>query len=176
MDNSQESDDTKDDATNAPMEPTLQKPEPTEVEKLQQLAEEYLNGWKRAKADYLNLKKETEQKLEQSMQFAHAGIVIELLPIADHFKLALAHMPEDEKKKDWVKGVQHIHKEFKDLLMKFGIEEVKSVGEKFDPELHEAISREKVEGKESGTILKELAPGYKLFDRVLQHAKVHVAE
>lgn len=152
-------------------------PQPsTEIEKLQTLSEEYLDGWKRAKADYLNLKKETEKKLEQSMQFAHAGIVIELLPIADHFKLAIDHIPEEEKQKDWVKGVQHINKEFKELLKKFGIEEVKSVGEKFDPELHEAVSREKVEGAVAGTILKELTPGYKLFDRVLQHAKVHVAE
>lgn len=147
-----------------------------EIGKLKSLTEEYLNGWKRAKADYLNLKKDMEKQLAQSSQFAAAATILELLPIADHFKLALDHIPEDEKQKEWVKGILHIHKEFNDMLKRFGIEMIETEGKEFNPELHEAVSREKKEGVKPHTILKELTPGYKLFDKVLQHAKVHVAE
>lgn len=148
----------------------------TEVEKLKNLSEEYLNGWKRAKADYLNLKKDTEKQMAQNAQFAAAATILELLPIADHFKLAMDHIPESEKSKEWVKGITHIEKEFKDMLKKFGIETIETEGKEFNPELHEAVSREKKEGIAPNMIIKELTPGYKLFDKVLQHAKVHVAE
>lgn len=148
----------------------------SEVEKLKNLTDEYLNGWKRAKADYLNLKKDMEKQLSQSAQFAAAATILELLPIADHFKLAMDHIPQEEKQKEWVKGIVHINKEFYDMLKKFGIETIETVGKEFNPELHEAVSREKKEGVKPHTILKELTPGYKLFDKVLQHAKVHVAE
>ena len=57
-----------------------------------------------------------------------------------------------------------------------GIEEIKTVGEKFNPELHHAVSKEKVEGKESGTILEEVGAGYKMHDKVIEPAKVKVAE
>jgi len=148
----------------------------TEIQKWQSRAEEYLEGWKRAKADYLNLKKETDKKLEESMQFANAALILQMLPINDHFKLAMEHIPDGEKEKDWVKGIIHIRKEFQDLLKQFGIEEIKTQGEVFNPELHEAVSKEKAEGVESGKIIKEAQPGYKLFNKVLQHARVVVAE
>ncbi|MFA5030321.1 MAG: nucleotide exchange factor GrpE [Patescibacteria group bacterium] len=151
-------------------------PEENESQKWQSRAEEYLDGWKRAKADYLNLKKETEKKLEESMQYANAALILQMLPINDHFKLAMEHIPEAEKENTWVKGIIHIRKEFQDLLKQFGIEEIKTIGETFDPEFHEAVSKEKAEGIESGKIIKEAQPGYKLFNKVLQHARVVVAE
>lgn len=148
----------------------------TDIEKWKKHAEENLDGWKRAKADYINLKKETDKKLQETIQYANAAILLDMLPVNDHFKLAMQHIPKEEREKDWVKGIEHIHKEFLELLNRMGIEEIKTEGEIFDPELHEAIGREKKDGAKPGTILKEAAPGYKLFNKVLQHAKVHVAE
>lgn len=148
----------------------------TKQDKWQERAEEYLNGWKRAKADYINLKKETDKKLTESVQYANAALIIQMLPVNDHFKLAMDHIPDEEKEKDWVKGIIHIRKEFQDLLQQFGIEEIPTVGENFNPELHEAVTKEKAEGVESDKIIKEVQPGYKLFNKVLQHAKVVVAE
>ncbi|PIS41194.1 MAG: nucleotide exchange factor GrpE [Candidatus Kerfeldbacteria bacterium CG08_land_8_20_14_0_20_42_7] len=145
-------------------------------DKWQERAEEYLNGWKRAKADYINLKKETDKKLMESAQYANAALIIQMLPVNDHFKLAMEHIPEAEKEKDWVKGIIHIRKEFQDLLRQFGIEEIPTIGKNFDPELHEAVTKEKADGVTTDQIIKEVQPGYKLFNKVLQHAKVVVAE
>lgn len=148
----------------------------TELEMVKDKMEEYLNGWKRAKADYSNLKKEFEKKEKDIVQFANATLILEIMPIYDNFKLAWKHIPEEHKKgDDWLKGIEAIKKQFTDLLKKLGLEEIPTEGEKFDPELHEAVAKEKVEGKESGIILEEIKSGYKLYDRVLEPAKVKVS-
>jgi molecular chaperone GrpE len=72
----------------------------SELELAQKKEQEHLDGWKRAKADYLNLKKETEKRQIEIIQFANAALVAELLPIFDHFKLALQHTPQEQKKAD----------------------------------------------------------------------------
>ncbi|MDD5039883.1 MAG: nucleotide exchange factor GrpE [Patescibacteria group bacterium] len=149
----------------------------TELQKTQQRMEEYLDGWKRAKADYLNLKKESEKREKEIVQFANAGLILELMPIYDNFKLAWQHIPEEHRKNDtWLKGIEHIKRQFADLLKNLGIEEIKTVGEKFDPEFHDAVAKEKREGAVPGTIIEEVKGGYKLYDKVLEHAKVKVAE
>ena len=100
-----------------------------------------------------------------------------LLPIYDNFKLAWQHIPEEHRANDeWLKGIEHIKNQFKGLLKTMNIEEILTVGEKFDPELHEAVAKEKADGKESGTVIAEIKGGYKLYDKVLEHAKVKVAE
>jgi molecular chaperone GrpE len=146
------------------------------ITELEKKLSEYLDGWKRAKADYLNLKRETDKKVQETIQFANAALIIELLPINDHFKLAIAHIPKEELGKEWIKGLFAINKELKDMLSRFGIEEIETVGKEFNPELHEAVTKEKAEGVKPHHIIKELQPGYKLFGKVLQHAKVSVAE
>lgn len=148
-----------------------------ELELAKQKMDEYLNGWKRAKADYINQKKEFEKREKELIQFANAGLILEMMPIYDNFKLAWKHIPEEHRKNDeWLKGIEHIKNQFQGLLKSLGIEEIKTVGEKFDPELHEAVSKEKREGTASGTVIEEVKSGYKLFDKVLEHAKVKVAE
>ena len=148
----------------------------TDLTLAQKKMEEYMNGWKRAKADYINLKKETDKKYQELVQFANAGLILEMLPIYDNFKRAWEHIPSDHKKKDeWLKGIEQIKKQFTDLLKNMGIEEIKTVGEKFDPELHEAVAKVKTEGKKSGLIIAEVKSGYKLYDKVLDHAKVKVS-
>lgn len=148
-----------------------------ELQKAKEKMEEYLNGWKRAKADYSNQKKEFEKKEKEIVQFANATLILEIMPIYDNFKLAWKHIPEDHKKNDdWLKGIEAIKKQFAELLKKLGMEEIQTEGKQFDPELHEAVAKEKVAGQESGTILEEVKSGYKLYDRVLEPAKVKVAE
>lgn len=160
----------------------------SELETAEKKMAEYLDGWKRAKADYLNLKKETDQRYQELIKFANAGLILELLPVLDNFKLAVLHIPESEKNADWVIGIMHIKKQFQDILKTLGIEEIKTVGEKFNPELHEAVGREEnlaeggegkdgEEGKEeqSGDIIvKELRAGYMLNGKIIQAAKVIV--
>ena len=85
----------------------------TELEELKKKTEDYLSGWKRAKADYLNFKKDTEKQHLELLHFANVALIIQFLPIFDHFKLALSHIPEEEKGAEWVKGFFHIQKHCK---------------------------------------------------------------
>ncbi|MCH7492923.1 nucleotide exchange factor GrpE [Patescibacteria group bacterium] len=143
----------------------------------QKKMEEYMNGWKRAKADYINLKKETDKKHQELIQFANAGLILEMLPIHDNFKRAWEHVPDNYKKgEEWLKGIEQIKKQFTELLKNMGIEEIRTVGEKFNPEVHEAVAKEKSEDIKSGRVIEEVKTGYKLYDKVLDHAKVKVAE
>ncbi len=147
-----------------------------EMEVLKTKMEEYLNGWKRAKADYLNLKNETEKQLKDTVMFANASLIFELLPVMDNFDRAVDHMPKVEKETDWAKGVIQIQKQLEDILKLEGVEKIKTVGEKFNPEFHEAITMEEKNGEESGVISEEVEAGYKLNDKVLRPAKVKVAK
>jgi len=147
-----------------------------ELAKEQAHAAELLSGWQRAKADYLNLKKEQEKLAQETFGWANAAFMAEILPVYNHFKLALAHISEEQKKEGWVEGIILIQKQFADFLNKYGIKEIKTVGEKFDPNLHEAVSHEEKSGFESDQIFEETSPGYMLEDKVLMPAKVKVAK
>ena len=145
-----------------------------EVEKLQAKCDEYLNGWKRAQADYQNLQKDTEKRMGEFRKYACEDMLQQILPLVDYFKHAFAAIPEDEKDSDWLTGIKHIQ----DYLYKFlednGIEMIKTVGEKFDPELHEAVKEE--EGDKDNIILKETQSGFKLNGKVLVPAKVIISK
>ncbi len=147
-----------------------------QLELAQRKEQEHLDGWKRAKADYLNFKKDTEKRQVEIIQFANAALIAELLPIFDHFKLALQHVPKDQKDTDWVVGFFHIKKQFEDFLKQLGIKEIKTVGEKFNPEFHEAVSHEEKEGFETNVIFEEVKAGYTLHGKVIHPAKVKVTK
>lgn len=146
-----------------------------EVKRLTKQNEDYLNGWKRAKADYINFKKESEQRQMEIVQFANADLVLQLFPLVDQFKKAFAHLPKDLEKNDWVKGMKHIQDNLNNFLKERGIEQIKTVGEKFDPEWHEAVERVKSKEKEE-IVVEEVCVGFKMHDKVIQPAKVKVAE
>jgi molecular chaperone GrpE len=135
-----------------------------------------LAGWQRAQADYANLKKETESKLANIVEFANAAFMAETLPVYSHFKLAMSHVPENQKDQDWVRGIMQIQKQFQDFFKKYQITEIKTVGEKFDHNVHEATVHEAADGFESDVVFAEVQPGYLLRDKVLIPAKVKVAK
>lgn len=148
----------------------------TDLEKLQQLNQEYLDGWKRAKADYLNLKRDAEKEKMEIVQFANAGLLLELLPILDNLKTAMKHVPENMSKEAWVQGFDHILRQFRDMLKTMGVEEIPTVGKTFNPELHEAVGKQKTDDKPPDTIIAEQTGGYTIQGRVIRHAKVTIAE
>jgi molecular chaperone GrpE len=152
-----------------------------QIAELRAQADEYLAGWQRAKADYINFKKETEGKQKMLFEFANAALLMEILPIYDNFKKALLAMNNEQftinnELKAWGEGIKQIKKQFEDLLKDYGIEAIKTVGEKFNPEFHEAISREKKEGVAADMIISEASAGYLMKGKVLVPAKVIVAE
>ncbi len=129
-----------------------------EMSKVKAQAEEYLNNWKRERADFLNYKKEEARRLEEFVRYANEDLVLELIDILDNLELGLKHEPTDLLKK--------LGKDFEELLRKYGVEKIKTEGESFDPVLHEAV-----EGAE-GTKLEELRPGYTLHGKVVRPARV----
>lgn len=147
-----------------------------ELARARQQAQEYLAGWQRAKADYLNLQKETEKRRQETVEFANALFMSEVLPVYNHFKLALKHLPPESQGADWLVGLEQIHKQFQEFLKKYNISEIPTVGEKFDHNLHEAVAHEEREGFEPDQIFEEVQPGYLLGDKVLAPAKVKVAK
>jgi len=139
-------------------------------------AQEHLAGWQRARADYSNLKKEQEKRLQDLVEFQNAATLAELLPVYSHFKLALSHIPEASQKEAWVVGIKQIQKLFQDFFRKYSVEDIKTVGEKFDPNFHEALTHEDQESYESDVIFEEVQPGYLVDGKVLLPAKVKVAK
>lgn len=154
------------------------KPKDEDLKKYVELegkCQEYLNGWKRAKADYENLKKETEKRSGELTEFVQAGMLLDILTIYDHYKLALSYIPKEQEQLDWVQGFLHIKKNFQDFFKQFDIEEIRTVGQEFNPEFHEAVSQEESD-KPDGQIVKEVNPGYTMKDKVIRVAKVIVAK
>lgn len=138
-------------------------------------AEEYLDGWKRCLADFDNYKKQQAKFLEELRFYATEDLVRDLVPILDSFELALKSVPEGDSSREWKKGIIYIQGQLEEILKARGLERISAFGEKFNPEVHEAI--ESVESdKESGSILEELQPGYTMRGKVVRPARVRVAK
>lgn len=138
-------------------------------------AQEYLDGWKRAKADYINLKRESEKHIQEIASFAQVQLIFQMLPLFSHFEKALEHIPQEQKDRDWAKGLFQIHKQWTKILESIGLQRIETVGKKFQPEYHEAISHEKKEGFESDMIFEEAEAGYSFRGKTIKAAKVKVA-
>lgn len=162
-------------------------------------SQEYLNNWKRALADYDNLKKETAKEREEMGKFAMGMAAMSFLEVFENYKKAMGHQPDLDMTKEikeikeiteiedkvlpklkevgqWLEGVGHIKNQFADVLKQMGVEEIKTVGEKFNPAFHEAVGEEKIEGKEAGMIVREVEGGYKMGERTVKAAKVIVSK
>ncbi|MFA5754828.1 MAG: nucleotide exchange factor GrpE [Candidatus Paceibacterota bacterium] len=144
----------------------------SEIEKLLKDKEEYFSGWQREKADFLNYKNQEFERLKGTLSIAKESLFEELIPVLDNFLLAEKSIPEVEKNQNNIKGLLLIKKQLEDALKGLGLEEILSVGQKFDPALHEAI--EEVENGESGMITEEVQKGYTFQGKVIRTAKVKV--
>ncbi len=144
-------------------------------------ADEYKAGWQRALADYKNLQKEVNDKKSEWAHMSEQFILEEFIPVYDNFKKAFSHHPDlnadeaSKKIKNWIDGIGYIQKQFWDVLKVHQIEEVKTVGEKFDPKLHETVGEEEGMG-EPGTIVREVDGGYTMGGRVIKVARVIVVK
>lgn len=146
------------------------------IEDMEKKMEEYLNGWKRAKADYLNLKKENDANQKEVMGYAFAATIIQFLPVYDNLEIAFKHVPKDLEKIEWVKGIENIKKQCESVLKEMGVERIKTIGEKFDTQFHEAMAEEKKEGIEAGVIFEEMQSGYTMHGKTIIPAKVKVGK
>jgi molecular chaperone GrpE len=127
----------------------------------------------RERADATNIRRRHDEEIDNLRTNVKLHVVRDLLPVVDNLELALKHVPKELTDNDYVKGVQSIVKQFQTTLEKIGVSRIKTVGEKFDPELHEAISVEEGDGKNE-IVSEELQSGYLLGDKVIRHAMVRV--
>jgi molecular chaperone GrpE len=136
-----------------------------DLEEVKKQAQEYLAGWQRAKADYINREREIEKDKSLWMEFMALDLLMRVLPISESLEAAMKHK---DKKDEFIKGVEQIQMQLEDLIKRLGVERIKTIGEKFDPELHEVVEK-KGEGTE---IIEEVSPGYKMGGKVVKPAKV----
>lgn len=146
-----------------------------ELEETQKQRDEYLAGWQRAKADFLNYKKEEAERLKEWEEYRRAAFLRGLLPTLDNLELAERELSDEAKATPAAQGFLHIAKQLKDFLKSQGVEELQAEGAMFDSSLHEAIEEAEVEGKTPGTVLEVLEKGYMLGGKLLRPAKVKVA-
>ena len=147
-----------------------------ELEKYKKLKDEYLDNWKRERADFLNYKKEGSKRITALTQYINASMILKFFPILDNFYLAEKDLPEKLKKDNNVKGFLQIRKQMESFLEGEGITIIESVNEKFDPNFHEVVEIIEKKGVESGTIIEEVQKGYKIKDQLLRPAKVKVVK
>ena len=140
---------------------------------LQQQVTELTQALQRERADSLNLRRRVEEERAGMGDYYKAAIVRELLPAVDNMERALIHAPKDLQSHDYVKGVQGVIKQFETCFKQLGVERIKTIGEHFDPHLHEAVHVDDGDG-EHEVITEELQPGYKIGDEVIRHAIVKV--
>ena len=127
----------------------------------------------RERADAMNMRRRHDEQIAALSSSVKAGVVRALLPVIDNFERALKHVPKDLEGNEYVKGIQGIVTQFEKTLADLGVQKIKTVGEPFDPNLHEAVSMEEGEGGEE-TVSEELQAGYILGDDVIRHAMVRV--
>jgi molecular chaperone GrpE len=130
----------------------------------------------RRQAEFENYRRRIEREKSESYARARGEVLLELLPVVDNFERALSSLEKSESDAAGLRhGIELIHKQFKDALTKFGLEPVESVGQVFDPHLHEAVTIEPTDEHEENTIIEEFQRGYKLGEKLLRPAKVKVA-
>lgn len=144
-----------------------------EVEQLQQQVAELTEALQRERADAVNMRRRYDEQTASLRDVVKANVVRDLLPALDTLERALTHVPKDIADTDYVKGVQGVVKQFEKTLEQIGVSRIRTVGEAFDPEVHEAVAMEEGTGTIE-VVCEELQPGYRLGDHVIRHAMVKV--
>lgn len=143
------------------------------LESARKQAEEYLDGWKRAKAELINYKKDEVKRFEQLAKFANETLIREMINVLDSFDLAVVALERGGQSVE--KGVYLIRAQMEDVLKNHGLERVVvSVGAPFDPALQEAVAVVESD-KPSGTVVEEIERGYMMRGKLIRPARVKVA-
>jgi len=138
---------------------------------------EYLDGWQRAQASFANFRKRTTAEQAQWRSMANAALLARLLPVIDDFKRAFDAVPDTIKEDPWLSGIQLVERKVKTILETENVQQIKAEpGDIFDPNVHEAVLYQEVDGFNDGEIVAVVETGYMLADRVLQPSMVVIAK
>jgi molecular chaperone GrpE len=145
-----------------------------ELEKEKTRSEDYLRRLQYLQADFENYRKRVEKEMSDNRQFGNQRLLSDLIIVNDELELALREAEASKENPTITEGLNMVHKRLQSLLSKEGVEKIKSLGSKFNPDLHEAALRVESE-KDEGTIVEEIRQGYTLKGKVLRPSIVKVA-
>jgi molecular chaperone GrpE len=145
------------------------------LEEAEKKAEENYQKYLRAQADFDNFRRRARKEKEDQASYASLPVIEQFLPALDNFERALASSKETRDAESLAKGVEMVLRQMEQVLTTEGLEVISTVGEAFDPTVHQAVMQVESEEFEAGTVVEELQKGYKLKDRVIRPAMVKVS-
>ncbi len=149
------------------------------IKKLEEEKAEYMNGWQRERADFVNFKKRSEEERKDYIKFANERLLEEMLAVLESFDMAFMNKEQwNAVPQNWRVGVEYIHSQLVKILDENGLKEfVPKVGDKFDPKLHVAEETVLVEKETEDGLIKEVKKkGYTMNDKIIVAPKVVVGE
>lgn len=148
-----------------------------ELNALKEERDSFRDKYFRALADAENTHKRLHKERQESIQFATQSVIIDFLNPLDYMENALSHTAGMSKEvQTWAEGFKMILAQFKDALHSYGVKPFSSIGEKFDPHIHEAVEMIETIEAAPGTIVSESLKGYRIGDRTIRPARVKVAK
>lgn len=145
-----------------------------QIDELQQDKDELFAKLQRVSADYDNLQKRTSKQIADTIGYEKEKIIKTLLPVLDNFEHTLQNVHSAKNFDVLLKGIQIIYDQMLDILKLHNVEQIKALGEPFDPALHEAMMQKTEPEQQENIVLEEFQKGYKLNGRVIRPSKVIV--
>jgi molecular chaperone GrpE len=145
-----------------------------QMEKLQTEKDEVFARLQRLSADYQNHQKRTAKQISESIAYEKEVIIKSLLPVLDNLDHTIINIEKLQDSGEVLKGIKIVYDQFLTVLKNHGVEQIITVGAKFDPAYHQAVMQKTEPDKEEMIVLEELRKGYRLGDKILRPAFVVV--
>jgi molecular chaperone GrpE len=149
---------------------------PSELEECRKKCDEYLNNWKRERADFLNYKKEEVERIGMLSQYTKEETLLKIFPVLDSILLAEKQMPGELKNHAWVEGFLQTKNQIDKFLEREGIEKIEVMDKPFNPVTMEAVEAVEHQELQPDTVIEEVTRGYLLDGKVLRPAKVRISK
>lgn len=147
----------------------------TKLEEKEKQCEELKDRLQRTMAEFDNFRKRTAKEKSALYEDSVRNTIEQILPVIDNFERALSSGEKEDKNSPFLQGMEMVYRQFKDILTSIGVEEIKSVGEKFDPNLHNAVTHIEDETFGESEVVEEFQKGYIFKDKVIRYSMVKVA-
>jgi len=147
-----------------------------QLEESKKLQDEYLAGWQRQKADFINYQKDAIRQTQEIIKYANEDLISDLLVVLDSFDISINSLKIEgltENEKRIIQGLELIKAQLESVLHRKGLKPIEALGQQFDPALHEILEEINEEGP-PGIIIEELIKGYKLNEKVIRPSKVKI--
>jgi len=158
-----------------PPNATFARPEQEEGEKLQADLNRFRDLALRTQADFENYKKRATREKEDAIKYANSALLERLIPIVDNFDLGLEAARGEGENSPVFSGMTMVLRQLMDFLSEHGVQPIDAAGQKFDPNLHEAITHEPSDSVPEGVVIRQTRRGYRMKDRLLRPSSVAVA-